>query len=79
MVKAIAEMRLTRAIAEMKCDTEQTMKLEKLYKASFECELNSWPDSHEIYPFRLHIYTRFLYFCIYIYICSVNPFIPGVD
>ena len=37
--------RLTKAIAEMKCDTEQTMKLDKLYKVGSECELNSWPDS----------------------------------
>ena len=29
----------------MKCDTEQTMKLEWLYKVGSECELNSWPDS----------------------------------
>ena len=31
--------------AKMKSDTEQTMKLEKLYKVDSECELNSWPDS----------------------------------
>ena len=37
--------RLTKAIFEMKCDTEETMKLELLYKVSYECELNSWPDS----------------------------------
>ena len=36
--------RLTKAIAEMKSDTEQTMKLEWLYKVDFECELNSWLD-----------------------------------
>ena len=34
-----------KAIAEMKCGTEQTMKLEWLYKVGSECELNSWPDS----------------------------------
>ena len=34
-----------KAIAEMKYDTEQTMKLEKLYKVGSECELGSWPDS----------------------------------
>ena len=37
--------RLTKAIAEMKCDTEQTMKLQELYKVCSEYELNSWPDS----------------------------------
>ena len=39
--------RLTKAIAEMKCecDTEQTMKLEQLCKVGSEYELNSWPDS----------------------------------
>ena len=31
--------------AEMKSDSEQTMKLEYLYKVSSEYELNSWPDS----------------------------------
>ena len=36
---------LTKAIAEMKCDTEQKMKLEWLYKVGFECDLNSWPDN----------------------------------
>ena len=29
----------------MKYDTEQTMKLEYLYKVGSECDLNSWPDS----------------------------------
>ena len=33
------------AAAEIKFDSEQTMKLEKLYKDGSECELNSWPDS----------------------------------
>ena len=37
--------RLTKAIAEMKLDTEQTMKLELLYKVGSEWKLNSWPDS----------------------------------
>ena len=37
--------KLTKAIAEMKLDTEQMMKLEWLYKVGSECELNSWPDS----------------------------------
>ena len=37
--------RLMKAIADMKCDTEQTMKLEWLYKVGSDCELNSWPDS----------------------------------
>ena len=37
--------RLTKAIAEIKLDTEQTMKLELLHKVGSECELNSWPDS----------------------------------
>ena len=37
--------RLTMAIAEMKCDTEQTMNWEWLYKVGSECELISWPDS----------------------------------
>ena len=36
---------MMKAIAEMKPDTEQTMKLEQLYKIGYECELNSWPDS----------------------------------
>ena len=36
---------LTKAIAEMKSDNEQTMKLEQLYKVSSECELNLWSDS----------------------------------
>ena len=31
--------------AEMKSDTEQTIKLEWLYKVGSECKLNSWPDS----------------------------------
>ena len=26
----------------MKSDTEQTMRLEQLYKVGSECELNSW-------------------------------------
>ena len=34
-----------KAIAEMKSDTEQTMKLEYLYKVGSECELNAWSDS----------------------------------
>ena len=34
-----------KAIAEMKSDTEQTMKLEWLYKVGSECKLNSWLDS----------------------------------
>ena len=29
-----------KSIAEMKVDTEQTMKLEELYKVSSECKLN---------------------------------------
>ena len=36
---------LMKAIAKMKLDTEQTMKLEWLYKVGSECELNSWSDS----------------------------------
>ena len=36
---------LRRQTGEMKCDIEQTMKLEWLYKAGSECELSSWPDS----------------------------------
>ena len=31
--------------AETKCDTKQTMKLEKLCNVSSECELNWWSDS----------------------------------
>ena len=31
--------------AQMKRDTEQTMKLKQLYQVGSECELNSWPDS----------------------------------
>ena len=34
-----------KATAEVKYDTEQLMKLEKLYKVGSECELNSWSDS----------------------------------
>ena len=30
---------------EIKSDTEQTMKLEFLYKVGSEGKLNSWPDS----------------------------------
>ena len=30
---------------KMKSDTEQTMKLEYLYKAWSECDLKSWSDS----------------------------------
>ena len=37
--------RLTKAIIKTKLDTEQTMKLEWLYKVGSECELNTWPDS----------------------------------
>ena len=37
--------RLTEAIAGIKSDTEQTINLEYLYKADFEWELNSQPDS----------------------------------
>ena len=36
---------LTKTTTEIKTDTEQTMKLESLYKIGSECELNSWPDS----------------------------------
>ena len=36
---------MTKAIAEMKSDNEQTMKPEQLYKVGSECKLNSWPDS----------------------------------
>ena len=35
--------RLAKAIAEMKSNAEQMMKLEWLCKVSYECELNSWP------------------------------------
>ena len=31
--------------AEMKPDTEQTMKLEQLCKVGSECDWNSWPDN----------------------------------
>ena len=31
---------LTKEIAELKCDTEETIKLESLYKIGSECELN---------------------------------------
>ena len=34
---------LTKVLAEMKSDSEQTMKLEWLYKVGSEWELNSWP------------------------------------
>ena len=33
-----------KAIAEMKLDTEQMIKLEQFYKVGSECNLNSWPD-----------------------------------
>ena len=36
---------LTKTTTEIKTDTEQTMKLESLYKIGSESELNSWPDS----------------------------------
>ena len=31
-----------KAIAKMKLDIEETMKLEKLYKVGSECKLNWW-------------------------------------
>ena len=34
-----------KVIAEMKSDTEQTVKLEYLYKVGSDCELNSSRDS----------------------------------
>ena len=34
---------LTKVLAEMKSDSEQTMKLEWLYKVGAEWKLNSWP------------------------------------
>ena len=34
-----------KAIAEIKLDTEQTMKLGYLYKFGSEYELNTWSDS----------------------------------
>ena len=34
-----------KAIAKMKSDTEQKMKLEQLYKVGSDCEFNSRPDS----------------------------------
>ena len=37
-----------KAIAEMKLDTEETMKLEQLYKVHSECELNSWPGAQSV-------------------------------
>ena len=40
--------RLTKATADLKSDTEQTMKLETLYKVPSECELNSWPDTQSV-------------------------------
>ena len=33
-----------KAIAKMKLDTEQTMKLEELYEVGSDGELNSWLD-----------------------------------
>ena len=42
--QAIAESN-TKAIAEMKSDTEQKMKLKQLYKVGSECKLNSLSDS----------------------------------
>ena len=33
-----------KAIARMKLDIEETMKLEKLYKVGSECKLNLWLD-----------------------------------
>ena len=33
------------AIAKMKLDPEQTMKLEQLYKVVSECDLKSWANS----------------------------------
>ena len=35
-------MELTKAVAEMKCDTEQTMKLGQLYKVVVWVELMAW-------------------------------------
>ena len=34
-----------KAMAKVKLDTEQTIKLQWLYKVGPESELNSWPDS----------------------------------
>ena len=31
--------------AGMRPDTEQTMKVEQLYKVGSECEFNSWPNN----------------------------------
>ena len=36
---------LTKKIAKIKSDTEQSMKLDWLYKVGYKFELNSWPDS----------------------------------
>ena len=36
---------LTKAIAQMKGDTEQTMKYEYLYKVGSDSQFNSWSDS----------------------------------
>ena len=37
--------RLMKAIAEMKLDTDQTVKLKQLHKVGSEWKLNSWPDN----------------------------------
>ena len=44
-IKIKYTLRLTKALTEMKRETEQTMKLEWPYKIGSECELNSCPDS----------------------------------
>ena len=31
----------------MKCDTEQRMKWDSLYKVDSECKFNLWPDSSD--------------------------------
>ena len=37
-----------KATAKMISDTEQTMKLEQLYKVGSECELKSWPVAQSV-------------------------------
>ena len=38
-------MAIDEGIAEMKLNTEKTIKLEQPFKVRAKCELNSWPDS----------------------------------
>ena len=74
----------------MKSDTEQTMRLEQLYKVGSDCELNSWPNSsvgQSVCTFKTHsgqlsistsnnpsVVNNIPHIYIYIYIYIYNCF-----